>query len=822
MKNKLGKRLVSLAISATMLLSSSSYLAKSADTLATPGIQLQTILVNPAGGGTVWKMEDWGGQCIIPNSNWTTITLRDYYANGTINFEVRNTGTDSANFGFRLISNRNKTEVTIDCKPSDAGGKAFTATPEWTSFTISLKSVVDSNAASGFSLDDFMFMMPYVPSWSSSGIEFRNVTISSPDDERQYPLIKVNQVGYETGSDKTARVSYFSKFGNLDNKKFEIVDTKTDTAVYSNTLPTGFDDAVVSGERVHILDFSDFTAPGEYYIKIPNSGLDATKRSPRDIADGLDVETVKSVTFKIGQDVYKDLLTDLSRYFYFQRQGIDLDAKYAGDFARENLHPKDVTVKRWSDRNNPDAKTIDVSGGWYDAGDYGKYISPAAGTLSDLLFAYELFPKSFENLNLNIPETDPTNPLYVNAPGILSEMKWELDMLLKFEHESKDGSFYVAANYDGNTIYMEDTLTRATTYTSPASDRDLRSHQATAGAAAVLAHAYLVYKDIPAYASFAVQCLETSKRAWNWVTDPANPKHMSIDAANRNYTFSQADLDREMFWAAGALYRAVSASGGNASVYETHIKQNLNNKNVQNCFNASQSINYSHGAKSFLGFVHYLYGNSDPDTAVKNEFGKFSSWRSAILKWDNWGISFPNWGYWWGSNQQIAQNAMSLMLGSIILDGDIPANIRNNSRNTANHLLGVNPISFSYVSGHGSNSVMNIYSGIYSKDKRPVPYKVPPGYFTEGSNIYDNRHLSKFDGKCYLDSDGEYTTNENTIYGNAAMIFLMASVMAENSNNNSPVADYQNYLLGKSVTNVTDLNGDSVIDVYDLIKSRRT
>ena len=38
-----------------------------------------------------------------------------------------------------------------------------------------------------------------------------------------------------------------------------------------------------------------------------------------------------------------------------------------GVFARENLHPNDVTVKKWSDRENPNAETYDVSGGWYDA-----------------------------------------------------------------------------------------------------------------------------------------------------------------------------------------------------------------------------------------------------------------------------------------------------------------------------------------------------------------------------------------------------------------------------------------------------------------------
>lgn len=241
--------------------------------------------------------------------------------------------------------------------------------------------------------------------------------------------------------------------------------------------------------------------------------MDASARSPLDVAEGLDTDTITSVKFQIRDDVYDGLLGDLTKYYYYQRQDIDLQSEYAGDFARENLHHNDVSVKKWSDRNNPDAETYDISGGWYDAGDYGKYVSPAAKSVEDLLLSYELFPNAFADMELNIPETDPNNPLYVNAPGILSEVKWELDMLLKMEHSSKDGSFYTAANYRDGVIYLEDTLYSNSTYQSGNSEIDLRSHLATADAAAIFAHAYIVYRDIPAYAEFADECLAVSLRA---------------------------------------------------------------------------------------------------------------------------------------------------------------------------------------------------------------------------------------------------------------------------------------------------------------------
>ena len=745
-----------------------------------PDLRLQTILID--NWGSVWKTESWGGANLTPNMNWTTLTIRDYYENGLLNFEVRNTGTGDKNFTIGLRSKRHGGDDTINWTTATAG-KALTATTDWQSFSLSIKAVVDANPNSKFSLDDLWYV---AVSGANGGkpLEFRNVSISSTDDERQYPMIKVNQAGYELNGAKTARVSYFSKFGSLNGKTFEVVNAADGKVVFSGTLSNANSNDGASGERVHIFNFDSVTVPGEYYIRIPNSGLDPAKRSPRDIYEGLNVETIESVKFKIEENVYKSLITDLIRYFYFQRQGIDLEEKYAGDFARKNLHPNDNAVMKWSDRNNKDAKPYDVSQGWYDAGDYGKYMSPAASSVSDLLFAYELFPDVFKDLELNIPETDKDNPRYVDAPGILSEIKWELDMILKFEHSSKDGSFFIAANYDGNKIYMEDTLKKSSNEKSKENERDLRSHQATAGAAAVLAHAYLVYKDVPAYAKFADECLATAIRAWKWVTDSNNPKNMKIDAANRVYEINEADLDREMFWAAGALYRAVKTSGGDPGIYDKYIQDNYKNSNVLRCFDGYQSVNYNHGGKSFLGYVHYLYGNDKANEEVKNKFtgsSGFTSWRNIMLGTNTWGAAYPTWGYWWGSNQMIAQGSMTLLLGSMIIEGNdnLPANVIGNIENTAHHLLGINPMSFSYVSGSGENSVKNIFSAIYSHDKRLDPYKTPPGYFTEGLNIYDNRHLSKFDGKCYIDSDGEWTTNENTIYGNAAMTFLIAAVMAK-------------------------------------------
>ena len=183
-------------------------------------------------------------------------------------------------------------------------------------------------------------------------------------------------------------------------------------------------------------------------------------------------------------------------------------------------------------------------------------------------------------------------------------------------------------------------------------------------------------------------------------------------------------------------------------------------------------------------------------------FAQFQTWRTKMFQYNNWGLAYPNWGYWWGSNRNVALSTMSLLLGSIITDGEdaVPQQVRDSMQNAFDYLLGVNPISFSYVSGYGENSVSNIFSAIYSKDAKLEPYRCPNGYFTEGTNPSNNRSLSKFNGKCYMDSDAEWTTNENTIYGNSAMIFLTAAIMSKNDQ-----------------TVEGDVNADGVFDLSDLV-----
>ena len=93
------------------------------------------------------------------------------------------------------------------------------------------------------------------------------------------------------------------------------------------------------------------TAEGKYSIKVGGQTL------RQDLV-------VKNNTFA---DVYKAAI----KWFYYQRASMALESSYAGKWARAAGHTN-ATVDL---HNSTGASgTITSSKGWYDAGDYGRYI----------------------------------------------------------------------------------------------------------------------------------------------------------------------------------------------------------------------------------------------------------------------------------------------------------------------------------------------------------------------------------------------------------------------------------------------------------------
>lgn len=224
------KRIIAFLASSALLFSSLASPALSAANVEeTPGTQLQTILIDN-NGKNLWTTESWGGANLVPNTSWTTSDLYDYFYNGTLSFEVKSNGQTGFLFSIGLTSHTHNEDVTLYWTSMEKY-KYITASPEWTSYTLPMNELIEA-------FPDTAFDKKNVWKISVSGIKsgysasFRNVTITSEDEERQYPFIKVNQVGYTCKGKKNAKVSCFAKFGSLEGKQFEIVNAATETTVF--------------------------------------------------------------------------------------------------------------------------------------------------------------------------------------------------------------------------------------------------------------------------------------------------------------------------------------------------------------------------------------------------------------------------------------------------------------------------------------------------------------------------------------------------------------------------------------------------------------
>ncbi|HOD76917.1 MAG TPA: ferritin family protein, partial [Syntrophorhabdus sp.] len=92
-------------------------------------------------------------------------------------------------------------------------------------------------------------------------------------------------------------------------------------------------------------------------------GIKSTKENLESAISG------ESYEFAISDKPYDKLFDDVLKMLYMMRCGSELEKKHAGEFAHEACHAKPATIYGTT-------KTKDVTGGWHDAGDYGRYVIP--------------------------------------------------------------------------------------------------------------------------------------------------------------------------------------------------------------------------------------------------------------------------------------------------------------------------------------------------------------------------------------------------------------------------------------------------------------
>src|SRR6185437_5390926 len=111
----------------------------------------------------------------------------------------------------------------------------------------------------------------------------------------------------------------------------------------------------------------------------------------------------RTYNFSISNAVFDDVYKKTARLYYYQRAGTDLLSGNAGTWSRKAGHVvSDANAVLHSSQLSSSlyngeviGSMINLSRGWYDAGDYGNYVTTAVPTLYELFTAYELFPEKF-------------------------------------------------------------------------------------------------------------------------------------------------------------------------------------------------------------------------------------------------------------------------------------------------------------------------------------------------------------------------------------------------------------------------------------------
>ena len=105
---------------------------------------------------------------------------------------------------------------------------------------------------------------------SAFTVWFSDIKITSDDNEKSAPAIKVNQLGFIPDSEKYALITGFKEDLAVEaGEKFFVVDASNEKVAYTGDLELVTEyEPIDSGEKILKADFSNLAAQGEYYIKI--------------------------------------------------------------------------------------------------------------------------------------------------------------------------------------------------------------------------------------------------------------------------------------------------------------------------------------------------------------------------------------------------------------------------------------------------------------------------------------------------------------------------------------------------------------------------
>lgn len=590
------------------------------------------------------------------------------------------------------------------------------------------------------SLISFMVLMPCFSSGKSTVKEEQTIIEPLQEEEEfsqevqentdSIESVFVNQVGYLPQGEK-----YF--ITTIPTQEFYLLD-QDGAKVFTGTVELRIEEDPSTGYRLYKGDFSAYTEPGDYMIQLDNGE--------------------QSYSFVIGQDIYNDVAKKSILSFYYQRCGLDLPEEYAGDFAHEACHTREGIFHSSVDESEG---TREVSGGWHDAGDYGRYVHSAASSLAMMLIMYELHPEKFDFDDNNIPESGN------QISDFVDEVVYELDWLLKMQNTDSESSFYGACNYMLNTLNYE--------WVAPENDWADQfiynySTVATADFAAIMAQASRLMEEIDTERS--QRYLDAALLSWSYLEEqstiyPFGGFQRPSDTHTGGYAGSADPSDRdERLWAATELFITTGDERFHSAAEELGLSST--DFSVYNWLDTSS-----------FGLVQYVLSDqSGKDSAIEaqltNSFKDYCN--EIVLRIDQDGFHDSLDSYHWGCIGDLMIHGAYLIYGASLFPEEAQG-YEAGALRVMNHLLGVNAHNISFVTHTGADFPRNIHHAGLTNDGVDDIY---PGMVPGGPNasIYGDYTLPEYFSEdtppalCYIDHVDSWASNENCVLYNAPVVAL--------------------------------------------------
>ena len=661
--------------------------------------------------------------------------------------------------------------------------------------------------------------------------------------------VRINQVGYFTNAQKLATYATSEEKSAV---KFSV--KKGGTEVYSGTgKVVGYDKD--AGDYCQILDFSEVTDPGTYTIEVDDTSNTFLNKKTQ--------ETYKkyiSHEFKIGDDVYNGILTNAMNYYYQNRSGMDIEETYITSYnpkddksklAHKGGHaPSDMAyvqsewVKSYGQEFDGD-KTyqIDCVGGWYDAGDHGKYVVNGGISVWTLQNMYERSvvqgtdSKWADGKSMKIPQSYSVGNIKFDgtgAPDVLDEARVELEWMFNMIVSSKDSAWSDCEGFVYHKMHdhkWTGLATKPYDYQKEwGTTRIVKppTYAATFNMVACAAQAARLWKGIDD--SFAEKCLKNAKSSWealmakkskwqgkdgSWKTDP---QFAPLDQAIGGGGYGDTYVDDDAYWAACELF----STTGDSEYYDflKSYKNIHDGDGHDKAFDITTSLGGGENSGSFSSFnwgctaglgtlTLLLSENTSADdlATIKTNIQKCADTYIDFENSSSNGMGIPYKGttftddinapgeviegYEWGSNSFVINNAIVMAYAYDVSNHDMK--YANGAVSALDYIFGRNGLGFSFVTGYGTYHSNNPHHRYWSYELDHEFPMAPSGVMSGGcgAGLQDPyvgglgyQRGKTASQKCFVDSIEAWSVNEVTINWNAPFAWAMSFFEDEAANFN--------------------------------------